>query len=171
MCSIKEKDLAVKEKDLAVKETVSKMSLLDSLISKKDSLSEAEEALKQKLLTEMLSPKECACVDVSVDESSMCTQVMGPLKIVIRSHECACVDVPVDESSMCTQTKEANRRPLLRLLRRNRGSKPRTTLLVLTESRPLVSSSSSGEVPKATTDDDSVGVDGVSSVLLTIFSI
>ncbi|KAF3529441.1 hypothetical protein DY000_02036987 [Brassica cretica] len=103
MCSIKEKDLAVKEKDLAVKETVSKMSLLDSLISKKDSLSEAEEALKQKLLTEMLSPKECACVDVSVDESSMCTQVMGPLKIVIRSHECACVDVPVDESSMCTQ--------------------------------------------------------------------
>ncbi|XP_033139858.1 glutathione S-transferase T3-like isoform X2 [Brassica rapa] len=55
MCSIKEKDLAVKEKDLAVKERVSKMSLLDSLISKKDSLSEAEEALKQKLLTEMLS--------------------------------------------------------------------------------------------------------------------
>ncbi|KAG2272107.1 hypothetical protein Bca52824_066662 [Brassica carinata] len=55
MCSIKEKDLAVKEKDLAVKERVSKMSLLDSLISKKDSLFEAEEALKQKLLTEMLS--------------------------------------------------------------------------------------------------------------------
>ncbi|KAF2587701.1 hypothetical protein F2Q70_00034256 [Brassica cretica] len=77
------------------------MSLLDSLISKKDSLSEAEEALKQKLLTEMLSPKECACVDVAVDESSMCTLVMGPLRIVIRSHECACVDVAVDESSMC----------------------------------------------------------------------
>ena len=55
MCSIKEKDLAVKEKDLVVKERVSKMFLLDSLISKKDSLSEAEEALKQKLLTEMLS--------------------------------------------------------------------------------------------------------------------
>ncbi|KAG2291701.1 hypothetical protein Bca52824_038370 [Brassica carinata] len=55
MCFIKEKDLAVKEKDLAVKERVSKMSLLDSLISKKDSISEAEEALKQKLLTEMLS--------------------------------------------------------------------------------------------------------------------
>ncbi|XP_013633036.1 PREDICTED: glutathione S-transferase T3-like [Brassica oleracea var. oleracea] len=53
--AVKEKDLAVKEKDLAVKERVSKMSLLDSLISKKDSLSEAEKALKQKLLTEMLS--------------------------------------------------------------------------------------------------------------------
>ncbi|KAF2543890.1 hypothetical protein F2Q68_00029187 [Brassica cretica] len=101
MCSIKEKDLAVKEKNLAVEERVSKISLLDSLISKKDSLSEAEEALKQKLLTEMLSPKECACVDVAVDESSMCTLVMGPLRIVIRSHECACVDVAVDESSMC----------------------------------------------------------------------
>ena len=49
------------------------------------------------------SPKECACVDVSDDESSMCTQVMGPLRIVIRSHECACVDVLVDETSMCTQ--------------------------------------------------------------------
>ncbi|KAG2334904.1 hypothetical protein Bca4012_000065 [Brassica carinata] len=62
MCSIKEKDLAVKEKDLAirekdlaVKERVSKMSLLDSLISKKETLSQAEEALKQKLLTEMLN--------------------------------------------------------------------------------------------------------------------
>ena len=55
MCSIKEKDLAVREKDLAVKESVSKMSLLDSLISKKETLSQAEEALKQKLLTEMLN--------------------------------------------------------------------------------------------------------------------
>ncbi|KAF3552659.1 hypothetical protein DY000_02000045 [Brassica cretica] len=55
MCSIKEKDLAVKEKDLAVKERVSKMSLLDSLISKKETLSQAEEALTQKLLTEMLN--------------------------------------------------------------------------------------------------------------------
>ncbi|KAG2299121.1 hypothetical protein Bca52824_035593 [Brassica carinata] len=53
--AIKEKDLAVKKKDLAVKERVSKMSLLDSLISKKETLSEAEEALKQKFLTEMLS--------------------------------------------------------------------------------------------------------------------
>uniref|UniRef100_A0A0D2ZTJ9 Myb-like domain-containing protein n=1 Tax=Brassica oleracea var. oleracea TaxID=109376 RepID=A0A0D2ZTJ9_BRAOL len=47
MCSIKEKDLALKEKVL-------KMSLLDSLISKQEPLSEKEEALKAKLLTEML---------------------------------------------------------------------------------------------------------------------
>ncbi|KAH0906988.1 hypothetical protein HID58_038815, partial [Brassica napus] len=36
---------------------------------------------------------------------------------------------------------------------------------------PLASSSPSEEVPKATTDDDSVGVDDVSSVSLTISSI
>ncbi|KAG2240343.1 hypothetical protein Bca52824_090833 [Brassica carinata] len=54
LCSIKEKDIALKEKDLALKEKVSKMSLLDSLISKQGQLSEKEEALKAKLLTEML---------------------------------------------------------------------------------------------------------------------
>uniref|UniRef100_A0A0D3ABL8 No apical meristem-associated C-terminal domain-containing protein n=1 Tax=Brassica oleracea var. oleracea TaxID=109376 RepID=A0A0D3ABL8_BRAOL len=54
MCSIKEKDIALKEKDLALQEKVSKMSLLDSLISKQEPFSEKEEALKAKLLTEML---------------------------------------------------------------------------------------------------------------------
>ncbi|KAF3528498.1 hypothetical protein DY000_02036990 [Brassica cretica] len=46
---------SIKEKDLAVKEKLSRMGLLDSLISKKETLSECEEALKQKLITEMLS--------------------------------------------------------------------------------------------------------------------
>ena len=47
MCSIKEKDLALQER-------VSKMALLNSLISKTDPLSEIEQAVKTKLLTEML---------------------------------------------------------------------------------------------------------------------
>uniref|UniRef100_A0A0D3B497 No apical meristem-associated C-terminal domain-containing protein n=1 Tax=Brassica oleracea var. oleracea TaxID=109376 RepID=A0A0D3B497_BRAOL len=47
MCSIKEKKLVLKER-------VSKMTLLNSLISKTDPLSEIEEAVKTKLLTEML---------------------------------------------------------------------------------------------------------------------
>jgi len=47
MCSIKEKDLALKER-------LSKMDLLNSLISKNEPLSEKVEALKTKLLTEML---------------------------------------------------------------------------------------------------------------------
>ena len=55
MCSIKERDLAVKERDLAVQESVKKMDLLDRLIAKPEPLSESEEALKQKLITEMLS--------------------------------------------------------------------------------------------------------------------
>ena len=47
MCSIKEKDLALQER-------VSKMALLNSLISKTDPLSEIEQAVKTKLLKEML---------------------------------------------------------------------------------------------------------------------
>ncbi|KAF3589464.1 hypothetical protein F2Q69_00027232 [Brassica cretica] len=47
MCSIKEKDLALQER-------VSKMALLNSLISKTDPLSEIKQAVKTKLLTEML---------------------------------------------------------------------------------------------------------------------
>ncbi|KAF3562578.1 hypothetical protein DY000_02012360 [Brassica cretica] len=47
MCSIKEKDLGLKER-------LSKMDLLNNLISKNEPLSEKEEALKTKLLTEML---------------------------------------------------------------------------------------------------------------------
>ncbi|RID79449.1 hypothetical protein BRARA_A02185 [Brassica rapa] len=43
MCSIKERDMIVKER-------LSKQRLLESLISKKDPLSEAEKALKQKLI-------------------------------------------------------------------------------------------------------------------------
>ncbi|RID50496.1 hypothetical protein BRARA_H01222 [Brassica rapa] len=47
MCSIKEKDLALQER-------LSKMDLLKSLILKNETLSQKEEALKAKLLTEML---------------------------------------------------------------------------------------------------------------------
>uniref|UniRef100_A0A0D3AM81 No apical meristem-associated C-terminal domain-containing protein n=1 Tax=Brassica oleracea var. oleracea TaxID=109376 RepID=A0A0D3AM81_BRAOL len=47
MCSMKEKDLALQER-------VSKMALLNSLISKTDPLSEIEQAVKTKLLKEML---------------------------------------------------------------------------------------------------------------------
>ncbi|KAF3597498.1 hypothetical protein DY000_02021146 [Brassica cretica] len=46
---------SIKEKDLAVKERLSKMGLLERLIGKKEPLSEVEEALKDKLITEMLS--------------------------------------------------------------------------------------------------------------------
>ncbi|XP_013665132.2 glutathione S-transferase T3-like [Brassica napus] len=45
---------SIKEKDLVLTERVSKMRLLDSLITNKEPLSEKEEALKSKLLTEML---------------------------------------------------------------------------------------------------------------------
>ncbi|CAN7077509.1 unnamed protein product [Brassica oleracea var. botrytis] len=54
MVSIKEKDMAIKEKDMALKERLSKIGLLGNLISKTEPLSEYEEALKQKLITEML---------------------------------------------------------------------------------------------------------------------
>ncbi|XP_013594412.1 PREDICTED: glutathione S-transferase T3-like [Brassica oleracea var. oleracea] len=47
---------SIKEKDLAVKERLSKMGLLERLIGKKEPLSEVEEALKDKLITEMLIP-------------------------------------------------------------------------------------------------------------------
>ncbi|CAA7021017.1 unnamed protein product [Microthlaspi erraticum] len=43
------------EKDLVMKERLSKMGLLDSLLAKKEPLSEIEEALKNKLITDMLT--------------------------------------------------------------------------------------------------------------------
>ncbi|KAF2566450.1 hypothetical protein F2Q70_00026343, partial [Brassica cretica] len=48
---------SIKEKDLAVKVRLSKMGLLDRLIAKTEPLSEEEEeeALKKKLITEMLA--------------------------------------------------------------------------------------------------------------------
>ncbi|CAN7119566.1 unnamed protein product, partial [Brassica rapa subsp. narinosa] len=46
--------LAVKEKDLVVKERLSKVGLLETLIARKETLSDVEEALKIKLITEML---------------------------------------------------------------------------------------------------------------------
>ncbi|KAL1191392.1 Glutathione S-transferase T3 [Cardamine amara subsp. amara] len=46
---------SIKEKDLAMKEKLSKMSILDSLIGKTEPLSEIEVALKDKLITDMLS--------------------------------------------------------------------------------------------------------------------
>jgi len=45
---------SIKERDLAAKERLSKMALLDRLIGKKDPLTEYEEALKNKLISEML---------------------------------------------------------------------------------------------------------------------
>ncbi|XP_013633302.1 PREDICTED: glutathione S-transferase T2-like [Brassica oleracea var. oleracea] len=44
----------IREKDLAMKERLTKMRLLDRLLSKKEPLSEVEEALKTQLITEML---------------------------------------------------------------------------------------------------------------------
>ncbi|KAF2577249.1 hypothetical protein F2Q68_00001848 [Brassica cretica] len=46
---------SLKENDLAGKERLSKMGLLDRLIAKTKPLSEEEEALKKKLITEMLA--------------------------------------------------------------------------------------------------------------------
>ena len=46
---------SIKQQDLAMKEMLSKMSLLDSLIAKKEPLSECEEALKTKLINDLLS--------------------------------------------------------------------------------------------------------------------
>ncbi|XP_024004169.1 glutathione S-transferase T3-like [Eutrema salsugineum] len=45
----------IKEKELAIKERMSKMSLLDRLIAKNESLIEFEEAMKQKLITDLLN--------------------------------------------------------------------------------------------------------------------
>lgn len=45
---------SVKEKDLEAKERLKKMGLLESLITKKEPLSQFEEALKEKLIAEML---------------------------------------------------------------------------------------------------------------------
>ena len=39
---------------VAVKESLAKMNLLERLLAKKEALSEVEEALKDKLITEML---------------------------------------------------------------------------------------------------------------------
>ncbi|KAF3591856.1 hypothetical protein DY000_02023263 [Brassica cretica] len=46
---------SIKQHDLAMKERLSKMSLLDSLIGKQEPLSECEEALKKKLISDLLS--------------------------------------------------------------------------------------------------------------------
>ncbi|RID45031.1 hypothetical protein BRARA_I01788 [Brassica rapa] len=46
--------VSIKEKDMAMKEKLSKMGILGNIISKKEPLFEYEEALKQKLITEML---------------------------------------------------------------------------------------------------------------------
>ncbi|XP_048596425.1 uncharacterized protein LOC125578152 [Brassica napus] len=45
----------IKKQDMATKERLSKMSLLDSLISKKEPLAEYEEALKKKLINDLMS--------------------------------------------------------------------------------------------------------------------
>ncbi|XP_013694905.1 glutathione S-transferase T3-like [Brassica napus] len=46
---------SLKKRDLVVKERLSKMKLLDILIAKKDSLADYEEALKKKLIHELMS--------------------------------------------------------------------------------------------------------------------
>ncbi|KAF2538998.1 hypothetical protein F2Q68_00019993 [Brassica cretica] len=45
----------IKQQDLLMKERLSKMSLLDSLIGKQEPLAEYEEALKKKLITDLMS--------------------------------------------------------------------------------------------------------------------
>jgi len=45
----------IKQHDLLMKERLSKMSLLDSLIGKHEPLAEYEEALKKKLITDLMS--------------------------------------------------------------------------------------------------------------------
>ncbi|ESQ51389.1 hypothetical protein EUTSA_v10017987mg [Eutrema salsugineum] len=44
----------IKEKDLTMKKQLSKMAILESLLAKKEPLEDYEEALKKKLITEML---------------------------------------------------------------------------------------------------------------------
>ncbi|KAF2570541.1 hypothetical protein F2Q70_00003391 [Brassica cretica] len=44
----------IKQHDLALKEKLSKMKLLDSLIAKQELLADYEEALKKKLINELL---------------------------------------------------------------------------------------------------------------------
>ncbi|KAF2595703.1 hypothetical protein F2Q68_00011369, partial [Brassica cretica] len=46
---------SIKRQDLALKERISKMKLLDSLIAKKGPLEDYEEALKKKLINELMS--------------------------------------------------------------------------------------------------------------------
>ncbi|KAG2265130.1 hypothetical protein Bca52824_072209 [Brassica carinata] len=45
----------IKKQDLGLKERVSKMKLLDSLIAKQGPLADYEEALKKKLINELMS--------------------------------------------------------------------------------------------------------------------
>ncbi|KAG2282839.1 hypothetical protein Bca52824_054059 [Brassica carinata] len=45
----------IKKQDLEIKERLSKMNLLDSLLGKQEPLQDYEEALKQKLITELMS--------------------------------------------------------------------------------------------------------------------
>ena len=46
---------SIKQQDLVIKERLSKMILLDSLLAKKEPLADYEEALKKKLINELLS--------------------------------------------------------------------------------------------------------------------
>ena len=46
---------STKKEDLAIKERLSKMKLLDSLLAKQEPLVDYEEALKKKIITEVLS--------------------------------------------------------------------------------------------------------------------
>ena len=46
---------SIKKEYLAIKERLSKMKLLDSLIAKQEPLADYEEALKKKLITELLA--------------------------------------------------------------------------------------------------------------------
>ncbi|KAG2328181.1 hypothetical protein Bca52824_010909 [Brassica carinata] len=46
---------SIKKQDLAMKERLSKMRLLDSLIAKQEPLAKYKEALKKKLINDLLS--------------------------------------------------------------------------------------------------------------------
>ena len=71
---------SIKEKNLAVKERLSKMGLLDRLIAKPEPLSEEEEALKKKLITEMLA-NQCGMLKTSVYVSYFQFHVLFSFKI------------------------------------------------------------------------------------------
>uniref|UniRef100_A0A0D3BGD8 No apical meristem-associated C-terminal domain-containing protein n=1 Tax=Brassica oleracea var. oleracea TaxID=109376 RepID=A0A0D3BGD8_BRAOL len=52
---------SIKQQDLVIKERLSKMRLLDSLLAKKEPLADYEEALKKKLINELLSSYWTLC--------------------------------------------------------------------------------------------------------------
>ncbi|KAF2562491.1 hypothetical protein F2Q70_00018711 [Brassica cretica] len=98
----------IKHGDLAMKERLSKMSLLDSLIGKKEPLVEYEEALKKKLINDLifllfcfllLNSSSCSCCveRVHVGKQSRSKDAAVKSGVVVSCHESSvsCHDVAV----------------------------------------------------------------------------